>query len=135
MRMGTNNATALLLTDGIVVTEHKLVPGPNGVPVLKKRTFTHYVILTDVAADTPANRALSKALSHAARLGCPYCTLRGVPGPSGRGMYFCGYCHPVPYGMYLQPSFDNPDRPHFCNTSVCIAVLLQNAIASSDLGQ
>ena len=96
---------ALSMTDGIVVVEHKLEMGPEGVPVLRKREFKHYVILSEVAADTPANRAFSKGLSHAARLGCLYCLMRGQAGGNGHGMYFTGYCSKVAYGVFLQPAF------------------------------
>ena len=83
----TNNRHALLLTDGIAVTEHKLLPGPNGVPVLSARKFMHHVILTDVAADTLASRVFSKAVSHTARAaGLGYRPMRCKPGRSGHGM-------------------------------------------------
>ena len=43
--------------DGIPITEHKLERDEHGVLRLRKRTFRHHVILSEVAADTPANSA------------------------------------------------------------------------------
>jgi hypothetical protein len=50
--------------------------------------FDHIFLCSGVHGDTPAQRKVSCLLSHAAYLGCPYCVLRGVPGPDGHGMYF-----------------------------------------------
>ena len=58
----------------------------------------HRIFLSGVTADTPANQKLSRFLSHAARLACPYCWLLGNPGPNGHGMYFPGYSAPTDIG-------------------------------------
>lgn len=72
--------------------EYTLVGDPEDLtkePTLKARHFKHAVALTELSADTPANRAMSKWLGHAGYLGCGHCRLRGQR--AGSGMYRCGY--------------------------------------------
>lgn len=69
---------------------------PAGEPVIQKRFFKHAIVLTEISADTPANRSVSKWLGHAAYLGCGHCKLRGQR--DGHGMYRCGYWKPAQTG-------------------------------------
>lgn len=57
----------------------------------------HTVILSSVAADSPAAAKVLKHMGHAAKLACPSCTLHGQqdPAPGKRGMFFIGYDGPT----------------------------------------
>lgn len=54
-----------------------------------KTTFRHTVYLANVYGDSPAQKKLSKWLSHAAYLGCGYCRMSAVR--DGRNMAYYGY--------------------------------------------
>ena len=69
--------------EGLEVVEHLKDAG--GVVVPKQ--LRHYVILGGVYADTPAQRKLSKWMSHSAYLGCGHCMMLGT---WDNGMYFQG---------------------------------------------
>jgi hypothetical protein len=53
-----------------------------------------HVVLTAQHADTPANRKMTKWMSHTAQRGCGYCVLMGKKAPGG-GMCFGGYQQPT----------------------------------------
>ena len=58
-------------------------------------------ILSDAAADTLANRHISRCQAHGGYLACPHCLLRGV---WDGGMYFVGYSSPTAGGVQSDPS-------------------------------
>ena len=70
---------------------------------IRRERLQHYIILGGIYADTPAQRKMSKWLSHAAYLGCGHCVLLGTPGPTGRGMYFTGYEEKIAAGEECHP--------------------------------
>jgi hypothetical protein len=66
----------------------------------KGATFKHTILLSGVFGDSPAIKKLAHWLSHAAYLGCGYCTLRGTVGEGGKGMYFPGYVNGTSFGVF-----------------------------------
>lgn len=57
-----------------------------------------HLLLTSVIADTPARNKLARWMGCNARLGCPYCLLRGITNDSGKGTVFLGYHEEVHCG-------------------------------------
>jgi hypothetical protein len=97
---GTPLHAVMTVQQGVGPTNAAGTPNPT--------IMEHIFLCSGVYGDTPAQKKVSCSLGHSAYLACHQCTMRGVRGPNGRGMYF-----PVSadagatYGMFLPGERDN----------------------------
>jgi hypothetical protein len=83
--------------EGLTVTEYRMGADNR---LEQGATFKHTILLSGVFGDSPAIKKLAHWLSHAAYLGCGYCTLWGTVGEGGKGMYFPGYVNGTSFGVF-----------------------------------
>ena len=66
---------------------------------ITQERILHKVLLARVCGDAPALKKLGCWVSFGAKLGCQFCTLRGIHEEGA--IRFLGYARPVPWGLFL----------------------------------